>query len=331
MQPMMRKRPLCGGGEWQPSEDDGAEQGRWLPSRKPMAFLSSSGKVTGKEDDPLKIGINGYSKKLEHAVTILPSHISRGDKVAQEKLQSKGYTLFYVPQSGRFKSGWRCVKNLGQTATVEDMEAARILAGHMKEAHDKGLHVEWTSHRGGSKVLTKAMEQLSLRQINVSGKQKIFLSDPTSSYYAADNLRRKIGMNVNDSSWYNSTPGMAQLVGGSRFGTSDFTMSINVLCNHTKKEDRADKLVDSLHQGVKLGEAAKKTAVTAAAVVGGAALLSTMGVSFTAAQALLGVLGWKTAKGAAGTSLASIPSLNEGYHKGPAEPTKQLLRKLLSK
>ncbi|WP_444943846.1 hypothetical protein ACJJIK_00145 [Microbulbifer sp. ZKSA006] len=313
--------------EWQRDEHGNKHKGSWLPSDKPITFLNSRRKVTGKKDDPLKIGINGYSKNLEHAITILPSHISRGDNVALEKLKHKGYTLFYVPQSDNLKSGWRCVKNLGQAATMEDMEAARILASHMKEAHDKGLYVEWTSHRGGSKVLTKAMEQLALRQINVNGKQKIFLSDPTSSHYAADNLRRKIGINTNDLSWLNSTPGLAQLTGGSHLGTSDLTMSINVFFNYTAKEEKVDKIIDSLRHGVKFGEKSKK----ALTIVGGATLLSSMGVSFTTAQAFLGVLGWKTVKGAAAITLASIPSLNEGYHKDSAEPTKQLLRKLLSK
>ncbi|WP_444931779.1 hypothetical protein ACJJIF_08445 [Microbulbifer sp. SSSA002] len=321
------KRAALWDAKWEASGNSGV----WRAEKKSSTFITTSKHISGKKDSPLKIGINGLGQNLEDAIGIMPSHIARGDKTALKKLQSKGYTLFYIPKSRNLKSGWRCIKSLGQAATTEVMEAARILANHMKEAHDKGLYVEWTSHRGGSKVLTKAMEQLALRQINVNGKQKIFLSDPTSSHYRADDFRRKTGMNTNDSSWFNSTPGAAQLICGSHLGTSNISMSINVLHNYTTKEEKIDKVVDTLRHTINFKENALKVSSMATGAIAGATLFSTMGISFTTAQVFLGVLGLKTIKGVATTTLASIPSLNEGYHKDPAEPTKQLLRKLLSK
>ncbi|WP_445363480.1 hypothetical protein ACJJIQ_01495 [Microbulbifer sp. ANSA003] len=125
--------------KWKKSTNRDA--GKWENSESPNFFLRTNDKALGSsEETALKIGINGYSEGLEHAAEILPTHISRGDKTELKKLQAKGYTLFYVPQEkGALKSGWRCIKNMGHKITTEDLQAARILAGHMKEAHDKGL------------------------------------------------------------------------------------------------------------------------------------------------------------------------------------------------
>ncbi|WP_444936181.1 hypothetical protein ACJJIW_20085 [Microbulbifer sp. JMSA004] len=294
-------------------------------------FLNTSGNVTGKKDSPLKIGINGYCKDLNHAAEILPSHITRGDTVELEKLQGKGYTLFYVPQDGTAKAGWRYVKNLGRGTTAKDMEAARILAGYMKEAHDKGLYVDWISHRGGSKVLTKAMEQLALRRVNVDEKQTIFLSDATSSHYVADNLRRKVGMNTQDSTWFKATPGVAQVVGGSELGLGNIAMAVSALCRASTGEDRINKFVDAGQSATNFYKEAKKVATPTILAVSTAVSASTMGYSFAGTKALLVALGAKGLKLAASTTLASIPSLNEQYHSGATMPLKQLLQKSLAK
>ncbi|WP_444944968.1 hypothetical protein ACJJIK_10145 [Microbulbifer sp. ZKSA006] len=277
--------------EWVSLEGD---RGEWKPNDEPSLFLKTGGEVRGDEGSPLKIGINGYSARLEHAASILPSHIARGDQVALKKLKSRGYTLFYVPQGkGAVKAGWRCTKNLGRAATEEDILAARILAGHMKEAHDKGLYVEWISHRGGSKVLTKAMEQLELWHINLQGKQKIFLSDATSSQYLADEIRRRIGMNTSDTKWFNSTPGVAQLIGGSNLGLTDVAISLNVLVNHAEQEGRNDAVVDVVRHAA---------GVVKKIPSGSSALLTML--------------------------FASIPSLTETYNTDNSVPFKQLLKKL---
>ncbi|WP_444941930.1 hypothetical protein ACJJI3_06635 [Microbulbifer sp. ZKSA004] len=306
---------------WEVEWESGDSGGSWARKEEPAKFLRTNGAVAGKKDSPLKIGINGYCKGLDHAAEILPSHITRGDAIALEKLQDKGYTIFYVPQDGVTKAGWRFVKNLRTGTTAKDMEAARILAGHMKEAHDKGLYVEWTSHRGGSKVITKAMELLALKQVNVDEKQKIFLSDATSSHYVADNLRRKVGMNTKDSTWYKATPGVAQIVGGSELGLGKVAMEVGELCKSRTREAFANKLVDAFDSAVKLYKGADATVVTFATVA------ATSGLSFAGAKALFGILAAATAN----TTLASIPSLNEKYHSGSTIPLKQLLQKGLVK
>ncbi|MCX2796533.1 hypothetical protein OQJ62_16620 [Microbulbifer thermotolerans] len=152
----------------------------WEKSSKPEPILRATEKLPGTKVKPIKVGINGYANNLYHAASMLPSHISRGEEPAINSLKNSGYNLFYVPQSGSsLKAGWSFLRDLGRTNRIE-LEAARILAAHMKEAHEQELYVEWTSHRGGSKVLTTAMKLLAQRSIKLQKKQQIFLSDHTS-------------------------------------------------------------------------------------------------------------------------------------------------------
>ena len=300
---------------WQTSYQAGRDQ--WITAEQPEAELKGNMKVPGNEDKPIKVGINGYCDNLDHAAGMLPEHIARGEKAALGRLRKSGYQLFYVPQTGAsLKAGWQFLRDLGRTNS-SDLQAARILAEHMKEAHERGLHVEWTSHRGGSKVLTQAMKLLAKRNANLAGKQKIFLSDHTSSHFEADVARRAVGMDTDDSKWHNATPGMAQLIGGRTFGAADLSCSINELLYHTQKTERGGKMLETLING-------KKTLKSAAAAgTSVAVLVNTLGVSAAFASAVVSTLG--------SMALASVPSLNEGYHKGPAEPAKQLANKLFSK
>lgn len=301
---------------WQTSFQE--SRGQWITAEQPEPTIKGNTELPGNEDKPIKVGINGYSDNLRHAAGMLPAHISRGDKKELKKLQQTGYQLFYIPQSGSsIKAGWSFIRDLGRPGSAADIEAARILASHMKKAHEEGLHVEWTSHRGGSKVLTQAMKLLAQNNVNLAGKQSIFLSDHTSSHYEADIARRTVGMNTDTSKWHNATPGMAQLIGGRALGAADISCSINELVYHTPREERAGKALETLING-------KKTVSKAAAAGGSIALLvNTFGVSAAFASALVSTL--------SSTALASIPSLNEGYHKGPSEPAKQLANKLFSK
>lgn len=300
---------------WRTSYQTARDQ--WIAADQPEAEIKGDAEMPGNGDKPIKVGINGYCDNLDHAAGMLPEHIARGEKAALGKLRKSGYQLFYVPQGGSsLKAGWKFLRDLGRTSS-SDLQAAHILAGHMKEAHQRGLHVEWTSHRGGSKVLTQAIKLLAKGNINLAGKQKIFLSDHTSSHFEADIARRAVGMDTDDSKWHNATPGLAQLIGGRAFGAADLSCSINELLYHTPREERAGKMLETVINGKKTFKSA------AAAGTSVAVLVNTLGVSAAFASALVSTLG--------SMALASVPSLNEGYHKGPADPAKQLANKLLSK
>jgi len=300
------------------------ESESWIPSReKPELRLKSTETVAGTITEPLKIGINGYCGDLESASDILPKHISKGELAAEDVLKALGYQLFYVPvEDGSTKAGWTFLRDMGRAAdNKSNVQASRILAGHMKEAHDQGLYVEWTSHRGGSQVLTQAMKLLQRHRIDVQGKQKIFLSDHTSSHFEADRARRAIGVDVRDSTWHNSTPGIAQVVGGQSFGAASLACSINDLLNHTKREELPGKVV-MVGGGIgAAGVATSKMAPVVAQLVSSFALTPAFAWAITAALGLSGVR----------LAASSVPSLNNRYHKGTKDVVAQLVNKSFNK
>ena len=287
-----------------PEEDD------WLPD---MGNTATGPK--GSQSDPIKVGINGACKNIEHAAKMLPSHICRGDKKKEVALKQTGYQLFFTPPSkGILKSGWSFLNHVGNRLTAEDKLASRILANYMLQAHQKGLYVEWTSQRGGSRILTAAMEFAISAGVDLQQKQAIFLSDHTSSRYSADVARRKLNMDCSEEKWSNFTPGAAQLLGGERLGADAIACSAMELIYHTPKGERLPKSIDVADTIWQKGKAA--SAKGAALVT----LSAAFGLDKGFAAALLNALG--------GTLLSSVPALNESYHSSSTEPLKAVARRL---
>jgi hypothetical protein len=307
---------------WQVTSD--SDEG-WMVAQKPTESITALPAHSNSVESPIHIGINGYCDGIEHASTILPKHISRGKKVEEEKLKANGYGLFYVPvDHSAVKAGWNFLSKMGNSKLDKSgKESSGILAALMKEAHDRNLYVDWTSHRGGSQILTEAMKSL-LNQypgISFNGKQKIFLSDFTSSYVKADRARRAIGMDVTtEANWHNSASGVAQIAGGKHFGLEDIRYA-----NDERKRAPADENIGRL---ALIGQDVAKSGygVYGAGLAVGS-FISTYGISAAAAYAIIGGLTTKGLLGAGKTGLASVPSLNEGFHsKGGS--TLELSRKV---
>jgi hypothetical protein len=295
-------------GLWRVTYDD--DKG-WHSQKKPIESITALSAKSSSIESPIRIGINGYCNGISHASRILPKHISRGKKSEEDKLKGTDYGLFYVPgDQSAVKSGWSFLRKLGNNKLDKSgKESSGILAALMKEAHDNGLYVDWTSHRGGSQILTEAMKSLLIQypSINLNGKQKIFLSDYTSSYVEADRARRSLGMNVtSESNWRNAGNGFAQIAGGSRFGIEDIRYS-----NDERRRAPAD---ENLGRLAIIGEDLAKSAygVYGAGFALGT-FVSTYGISAAAASMIITCL---TAKGVWDTSkaaLSSVPSLNENF------------------
>ena len=287
-----------------------AENGSWKVASTPSYNLQAASQRGGTIEKPLQIGINGYCGGIREAAEILPDHISKGDPAVIDKLKASGYELFYTPQHKAGKAGWEFVRRLGKRTPSEDVvKAGRVLASYMKDAHQRGLRVEWTSHRGGSAVLTEAMRCLKQANVDLKGTQRIFLSDHTSSHYEADIARRAIGMDVRDSKWFNSSPGLAQVIGGQRFGGATVACSLNKLVNHTPRDQIASEFVGTAYDVV----AQSKNTMAVGGLVG--ALGTTPGFALVVLGAIL----------------ASAPTLTEGYHRSPVEPLKTLAKKVQNK
>lgn len=288
-------------GLWEASyDDDGWAATQWLPK------LSKGKTASGAADNPIKVGINGYCLGLNHAAGMLPDHIARGDAKALATLQQSGYQLLYVPQKGNgFKEGWTTLTNMGRVFSDHNqVEAAQILAAHMIEAHQQGLSVEWTSHRGGSFVLTEAMKLLRKQVHNLEQRQKIFLSDHSTSHALADQERRALNMDVSDAKWQNSNSGIAQKLGGQLLGASALACSITEI-RHTPRAQRPGKVVELAFAGAKT----VKTSWATGGVLAG--LTMQFGLTTAFASALVKAVG--------SMAVQSVPSLNEKYSKGEAQ------------
>ncbi|MDK2779390.1 MAG: hypothetical protein KYX62_17235 [Pseudomonadota bacterium] len=305
-------------------EDEG-----WQTGERPTESIKKFSSLSKSIDNPIKVGINGYCDGLQHAAKLLPLHISQGQKNEEIKLRATGYPLFYVPSDkSAAKAGWKFLKKLGNTRLdKEGKEAAGVLASIMKEAHDNGLFVEWTSHRGGSHILTEAMKSLSKNNpgIDLQGRQKVFLSDFTSSYAETDRARRALGMAIEPGkTWYNSNSGLAQTIGGRQLGIADLEYSMDELSRSPENE----KLGRGILMCGKVASSAKSAFKGGAALGGMAYIIANYGFSASAATALISSITVATVAKVGKTGLASIPSLNEGYNsdagKALIEATKKM-------
>jgi hypothetical protein len=269
--------------------------------------------------DRIKIGVNGFCAGIAHAARMLPSHIARGETRELSDLGVKGYQLFYVPSKGNsFKAGWQSVAQMGQVrSSKNDVEAAKILAAHMLEAHQKKLYVEWTSHRGGSFVLTEAMKFLAKKTagkpIDLEKRQTVFFSDPTSSLAEADHARRTVNTDTQDSQWYNgSKSNLAYCVGAQELGAAPMVCSFNAIGNQTGSQKVAAYSV--------WGAGAAGTGY--GLYIGAGAIIS------VGAAASIGVGGLVAAINAV---LNNVPSLNEDYHTHKFQGAKTLIGKIANK
>ncbi|MAD44756.1 MAG: hypothetical protein CMH98_07100 [Oceanospirillaceae bacterium] len=266
-----------------------------------------------KPSNPIQVGINGHCSGFDRAANYMPSHISRGNKTIEKRLQENGYQLLYVPYGSSVKAGWDFVRTLGNH--LEDSntnEAAAILSDYMYEAHQKNLHIEWTAHAGGTKVLTKAMRMLAQRSVNVDGKQAVYIADATSSALSADRARRSVGMNVSDNDWKYSNPkslNAAQWIGGKDFGTAGMACAVTAL--------GYDFSVENIFR---VGTQAISDNKALSAGIASASTMATTGFMPLATQFLQnpGIWSYATAGGVSLYALLSqVPALNQKRGSNP--------------
>ncbi|QIL88435.1 hypothetical protein GNX18_00605 [Microbulbifer sp. SH-1] len=293
------------------------EQGPFTFPTKPSPQLKPTATQSGSASAPIKVGINGHIGEAEKSVAILAEHIGRGDKAKLTALRKSGFQFLYIPpESNAWISGWRTLKSLGNQGSEQQQKAARILAQHMLEAHQQGLHVEWTSQGEGAWVLIEAMELLGPRQIDLQQRQKIFLSDHTRNRFTADRARRKLNMDTQDDKWHNAAPGLKQTIGGEQLGLAPLLSVGSDLLYHTPREERLGKSVSLAWQ---TGDyLIKKWGMTGMA----AGLAASTGGSAALAAAVVKALHKLTP-----TVVASLPGACNHYFKSTGDQLQQLINK----
>ncbi|MBB3167713.1 hypothetical protein [Simiduia aestuariiviva] len=278
----------------------------WLPDLSSVSKQSS-----------LKIGVNGYFEDIEEAARYMPSHICKGSPKKEAELKKSGYHLFYSPVPGLLKSGWQSIMNSALVHTnAGKQKEASILTAYMQDAHERELNIEWTSHRGGSYVLTEAMKLLAKKQMDLKGKQSIFLSDNTSSHAVADSYRRKLNMDIAEPNWFNKGFGIGQMAGGSLFGVAEIQTGLTVL----RKDTPADKVPGKGLQWVNdLGMTATKNYGSLA------------GASLLWGQFGIGAAGLVVAYQLLKIGAKCVPSLTNEYHTRKDQAESELLNKVYAK
>lgn len=292
-------------------------RGSFTFPKKTSPQLSPSKMQAGSAASPVKVGINGQNARAKNALWIMANHISRGDQTKLSVLQQSGFQLLYVPpESNAWIAGWRTLNSLGNQGSEQQQKAARILAQHMLEAHQQGLHVEWTSHGEGAWVLIEAMELLGRRQLDLQQRQKIFLSDHSRSSFSADRVRRKLNMDIREGKWHNAAPGLAQTIGGEQLGLAPLFSAGNDLLHHTAPGEYLGKSVNLAWQ---TGDYLIKKWGFAGMAAG---LAATTGGSAALAAAVV-----KALHNLAPTVVASLPGARNHYFKSTGDQLQQLINK----
>lgn len=271
----------------------------WFPSNKPSVKLETTSSQLGSKASPVSVGINGEGENLESAIKILPDHISRGSSSNLTRL-GQSFQVLYVPAAEGGKWGWRVLKALGTKCTDQQNKAAMLLAKHMHDAHSRKLFVEWTAHQDGSRVLAKAMEHLIQKNIDLEQRQKIYVSDHTSSEYELELSRRALNMDISDDKWANSRPGFKQLLHGTQFGYAPLSTKYLTLTFATPKGKEVGAAIDFGCEAFSLGKAVKG--------LGSGALAMQAGISWGVAGFLVATFGEAL--------IASLPKSNKNYYKG---------------
>lgn len=292
-------------------------RGRFTFPKKSSPQLKPSKTQPGSAGSPVKVGINGQNARAENTARIIANHISRGDQTKISALNQSGFQLLYVPpETSVWIAGWRTLKSLGNQGSEQQQKAAHVLAQHMLEAHQQGLHVEWTSQGEGAWVLIEAMDHLQRRQIDLQQRQKIFLSDHTRSSFSADRARRKLNMDISEDKWHNAAPGLAQTVGGEQLGLAPLLSAGNDLLHHTSSGGRLGKSVNLVWQ---TGDYLIKKWGLAGMAAG---LAATTGGSAALAAAAV-----KALHKLAPTMVASLPGARNHYFKSTGDQLQQLINK----
>ncbi|MFD1215249.1 hypothetical protein [Microbulbifer celer] len=287
----------------------------WRTDGASKPKLTATATQAGSAQAPLKLGINGQCEDLRDSLEVVAEHINRGDSKKRADLEKSGYQMVYVPpESSAWAAGWRTLKSLGNSGSGQQRLAARLVASHMYEAHQQGLHVDWTSQGEGAWVLIEAMRHLKQKNIDLKQRQKIFLSDHTRSQFEADRYRRALNMDISDEKWLSAVGGLTQEVGGRNFGLAPLLSEGNELIHHTPRGERLGHTVKICWE---LGDYLVKKWGTAGTAAGLAAA--------TGGNAALALTVVKALHKATPMLISSLPGAKDHYFKSTGDQLRQMI------
>jgi hypothetical protein len=148
------------------------------------------------------IAVNGGFEDLNTAVRAMPPFIERGFKpdTTQSSIEQSGFTIFYNNCGSSLGSGFREVFDASVVNPKGGSENAKKLAQVIRIEARAGKELNWTLHEKGhalfKRALQIALKELSPKEIENLGKQKIFYANPTMNLSVIDHYRKKAGMQL---------------------------------------------------------------------------------------------------------------------------------------
>jgi hypothetical protein len=260
-------------------------------------YVATYSKVAGsgwKEEEESRvssshIAINGGYANLKSAVFAMPQFIERGYKpdTTQTTLQTSGYSLFYNDCGTGLDSSFREVFDASIVNTKGGSENAKKLAQIIRIEARAGKELNWTLHEKGhalfKRALQIALKELSPKEIENLGKQKVFYANPTMNLSVIDHYRKKAGMQLAP-----QRPLMNELNLSQTWGTGNAVSEIHVSARQMKEQ--GENGLRNLTPGQLTATGFKRTmmaAVGASPYLVPEAALSTQAVSFATGWAAL--------------------------------------------
>ncbi|WP_297533861.1 hypothetical protein [Thalassolituus sp.] len=206
-----------------------------------VAFKGSSkGVWEAKETSRIHsdhIAVNGGFADILSATSQMPAFIERGYKPETTKatLENSDFTIFYNDIGTGIGSDFREVFDASIVNTKGGSENAKKLAQIIRIEARAGKELNWTLHEKGhalfKRALQIALKELSPKEIENLGKQKVFYANPTMNLSVIDHYRKKAGMQLAP-----QRPLMNELNLSQTWGTGNAISEIHVSARQMKEQ-----------------------------------------------------------------------------------------------
>jgi len=278
-------------------QKDGKKPGLWCAKKTDSGWGASyvkNGHIKGKEHRVVAITDSGQPE-INDVLEASASHVINAPISDSEiRLNNDGFDMHHTPGDGII-GGMVNARKAGMAERDPSLnESALILAKTMYSAREI-KNVRWISVRGGSGVLTQAMQILADQGVTLK-KHYVQFSSPTTNLSKAVLLAQRLELLKMRNYHHNrNLADPHQLVGGGLL--SNYNVPYQRL-RHEKNYDSL-KFVGDLYKGTNAIKAASVTTLTVGAAVG-----VTSGASVPGALMFIGAL--------AGTA-SLVPKLTEAY------------------
>lgn len=185
-------------------------------NQKWSAEFVADGKITERKINV--VAITDQSRGVEDTAMLAPDAIADSGRISGGLLTSNGFDLHFTPGGSKI-GGLRNLPQARNADTDPNLHQSAILLAETMKAARNIKDVAWVSERGGSGVLTQAMQILKDDGVNFEGSGHVaFFSHITTNLAKADQLARAIGIkfdgNTHKKDFFNVNESLGSGFGG---------------------------------------------------------------------------------------------------------------------